>query len=303
MLRLARVSSGLGKSNKNPLNGGFCVFYVGRTCVLRIDLRKPPDCGMIFCMEKINIPRENSLDSFEGLQQNEPLFDLEKTLKAPNPEYGPIIEKAARYRKEHTDELPSGIRMALETSHSEVWIPFLFTDEEKDHSVMGMRGIFKKWPSHEYSEQLVKFLTENLQGQIVVNLACGDEVPIALALKKFSPKIVIHEGINKAQGISKSIKKYLPNNIIVGEDALEFVSRLPENFCSFTISGLDSYVIPFKEYHEALLKEIYRAMSQNGILFGNKSDALSEAKRSDEFKEVKIEGLSSDLTIFEKKTK
>jgi hypothetical protein len=64
--------------------------------------------------------------------------------------------------------------------------------------------------------------------------------------------------------------------IDVQADMLDFVSRLKEGVASFTLNGIDRFIVNNPKYHKALGKEILRATKKNGLIFGIQSIALSQ---------------------------
>ena len=217
-----------------------------------------------------------------------------KYLSHPNPKYQHLTEEAENLFENRKKTVDAEF---LATSHSEVWLPYLFKKEDRKNQTMGMRPILEKYSFQEYYAELEDFLKEKLADQILVNLACGEYRPVAYRFQKLGPKVVVNVDMSKAKGLRADHKK----NLVVGEDILEFVSRLPDNFCSFTISGFDDHVMPEKEYHEALMTEVCRSLKEDGILFGNKSNVLHLARSVPELKPINISGISEDnLAIFEK---
>lgn len=58
----------------------------------------------------------------------------------------------------------------------------------------------------------------------------------------------------------------------ISADMLEFVTRLKDESVCFAINGIDWTIIDDKEYNAALAKEIVRATSKGGIIFGYDSE-------------------------------
>lgn len=240
---------------------------------------------------------EQSKDRKTENTENVAVFDVEACLGKPKPKYQQLTEYASRFYHERKENLSSGLRMALMISHSERWLPFLYRREDRMKQSMGMSIILNKYSFHEYSEDLEHYFSEKLKDQIIVNLACGNESALVNTFKRFSPRGIVNVDISKPAGIKTDAR----HRVVVGEDVLEFVSRLPDDFCSFTVSGLDSNVLPSKEYHEALLQEVHRSLKKEGILFGNQSDILNYARSLPDLRKVEIKNVSDgDLEIFEK---
>jgi len=193
----------------------------------------------------------------EQPEKNQEEFDLNKYLRDPNPEYKPLIA-FAKQRAEQINSMQTDLRMALRTSHSETWLPKLYSGEARTKQSMAMNSILEKYKYEKFSPELENLLDEKLRDKIVTNLACGNEGAASFTMKKFEPRALISVDITKPAGINQEKGK----EIVVGEDILEFVSRLPDNFESFTISGFDSHLLENKEYHLALAHELERVTAE-----------------------------------------
>lgn len=98
-------------------------------------------------------------------------------------------------------------------------------------------------------------------------------------------------------------KEPQPLKIIeVQADVLDFVSRIPDGSCNFSVNGLDISVIPVEEYEKALIRELVRATKVGGIIFGINSCVLPQKNKQFKLKHKELElGLYEPTSgVFEK---
>lgn len=82
------------------------------------------------------------------------------------------------------------------------------------------------------------------------------------------------------------------HEIAVKADMLDFISRLKDRSANLTINGVDLFIIGNRDYHEALARELVRVVGDEGIIFGDYSEALKVLNRNipPELRNVKFIG-------------
>ncbi|OGF23390.1 hypothetical protein A2Y83_02410 [Candidatus Falkowbacteria bacterium RBG_13_39_14] len=88
--------------------------------------------------------------------------------------------------------------------------------------------------------------------------------------------------------------------VVVKDDMLDFISKIPDNSANFTINGINYQIIKNQKYHKALAQELVRATKEGGIIFGVQSDVFNYLS-GEEFKD-KVREIEKGRTerIFEK---
>jgi len=166
------------------------------------------------------------------------------------------------------------------------------------------------------------FLKSKLKGEILIDLGSGlNPTLLELALELECCYIHIDKfrlQSNRNLNPKKAIYQYKEGwteILDVQADMLDFLSRMKSNSANITINGIDSYIIPNKNYHEALAREILRVIKPEGIVFGNKSTSLQVIRKKRLLSRIATETLrarslrqkllthqiDNEILIFEKK--
>ena len=153
----------------------------------------------------------------------------------------------------------------------------------------------------DYFRERAAFFKEKLSGKPLVDLGGGRTctlLPIAdhneasayINVDKYvgrfadlerNPLRNQYESYFSPKNILRDLKRpVLTSNIepaFIYADMLDFVARLPDNSANFALFGLDEDIIGGdRRYHEALSKEIARALRGGGIVFGRNSNPLAD---------------------------
>jgi hypothetical protein len=192
-------------------------------------------------------------DSADTKKGDEPGLDLEKLLSYENPNAGEIDEVV---RQEEKEERQFNTR-DLYHDHTSKWIDQLIYEKNEE----------KEQYSSENLEKVKNVMKEFIEGKILVDLGGGERY---YKMEKLANSC----GASSYLCVDKyqyDGNKFRSNEGVmrVRMDMLRFVSRLPDNSVNFTISGIDGYVLPDRDYKEALAHEMARTTLQNGIVFGN----------------------------------
>ena len=92
--------------------------------------------------------------------------------------------------------------------------------------------------------------------------------------------------------LSKKEKSQTINDLLVNDDMLDFVSRLPDNSSNFAINGIDENSLHDQvgSYTQALWREILRSTKKGGVIFGVGSEIWRDSDEiSDEIKFISKE--------------
>lgn len=186
-----------------------------------------------------------------------------------------------------------------------------------------------KYDPPEY-EKVRTYFKEKLLDQILVDVGGGGTNHIMRNLaKKFGVRTYIN--VDLAHGgkldpyianCKESTTNYfslLPqeertkpmDEYLVTADMLDFVARLPNNSCNFTLNGIELEVLSLStpelgtEYGETLFAEMVRATKVGGTIFGVESDiwAKDDQRLSENLAEglgLDTEGWGKQFRIFEK---
>ncbi|MFA6447261.1 MAG: class I SAM-dependent methyltransferase [Patescibacteria group bacterium] len=146
------------------------------------------------------------------------------------------------------------------------------------------------------------------KGQVVVDIGCGPGCfgYYLAALAKAKAYVGVDKFFNKNGQIritSEQIDDFFRSKmrawpsgfqvheipgVAASEDMLDFLRRLPDRSVSILASGIDSYLIPNKEYLQAVNQEIQRVLHPDGVFMSNHSNHLSSGwDKSAEFEEIK----------------
>lgn len=122
--------------------------------------------------------------------------------------------------------------------------------------------------------EVATILSQKLKDEIVVDLGCGSSDWGAGAIEQFNPSIYV--GVDKYAGENiltqtdwyTGEREMQMKTAFIEQDALVFVSMLPENSVNFMMNGIDDVIIPDEEYWESIEKEVQRSLKPGGIIFG-----------------------------------
>lgn len=137
------------------------------------------------------------------------------------------------------------------------------------------------WSSESYKQER-DFLRTRLAGQTLVDLGSNKAELSGFAremgVEEYVSVDIRHMNWNANDPEIKvtTIESEGLRNVRVGDDMLDFVARLPDGSVSFTINGITPVIISNREYHEALAKEMLRAMSSDGVIFAASSYPVSD---------------------------
>lgn len=211
-----------------------------------------------------------------------------------------LVRMAWDYKEFQTDRLSTCIKMSRSTSWAETWLPYLLSEKDRKNPVGVWAEALKKY-CEKFSPELYTYLRKKLEGSMVVNLGSGDEAAVSKKILEFNPDMVV----NVDNENRDKVKEFKPKWLTVGDDALNFTSQLPDDSCSFILSGFDSIIMPNEDYQKALFQEIIRSTKTGGVIFGNKSRALELLDQNESgFKKVEFKGVNTSddmgIKIFEK---
>jgi hypothetical protein len=132
---------------------------------------------------------------------------------------------------------------------------------------------------------------KHFQGQIVIDLGAGESCYVHNLCSVINANAYI--GVEKffADTLKNSISKSTTESIerefsrkpdevkpipaaIEKEDMLSFLRRLPDNSVSIFASGLDTNVIPDRDYRKQVRNELQRVLHPNGALITNEAPAM-----------------------------
>lgn len=248
-------------------------------------------------MEKYDIPEPNSLDSMEGIDYDKKGPDeeiangnksekqtiapeLKDLIQEPAADYEDIISLASRV---DYDESKSTGGAWWQANHGRMLDNLVYEPNRIDKEVM---QLFKKSISGNTLCDLgsaggrLDYLANTLSAGIYIsvdNFAGGQSI-----------KELIDQTVDKPRtrefreptfdGTIGNLEGVLPI-LDVRADMLDFVSRLKDSSVNIMINGIDGDVIPPKEYHELLAKELLRVLKVDGLIFGNNSDCLNILNR------------------------
>lgn len=80
--------------------------------------------------------------------------------------------------------------------------------------------------------------------------------------------------------------------VVVNEDMLSFLKRLPDNSVSIFCSGIDYYIIPEQNYRDEVAKEIVRVLNPNGVYIGEQQVGHITLKKAEGIDETVIDNIS-----------
>lgn len=135
----------------------------------------------------------------------------------------------------------------------------------------------RHWEEFNDNPEMRSFFSDKLRGGILVDIGGGQGRVVRNLAKKSGVAKIINVDVMGEDDMDvfrgKKVEDSISAEVIdVHADMLDFVSRLPDGSCNFSINGIDINVIEDSGYREALFHELVRATRIGGIMFGAGSD-------------------------------
>ena len=233
-------------------------------------LEEPKQTEQIQGLQEVVIAKAQAVDQASPVEKENKKINLRDLLQPPSEDYSKIIENNARM------------------SRLESWPEFDLVASFSDNLQEDLLGTEDAIGDHqrEDREKVVNLFKERLRDSILVDLGGRnlDKLAEAMECKGYIGVDKYNwykdQPLDPTENLSKNSDYKNTQNISVKADMLDFLSRLPDNSVSISISGIDNAIARLPEYHNALVKEIARVCKRGGIIFGVESTSLDKINKA-----------------------
>lgn len=230
-----------------------------------------------------DIPKENSLDSMEGVENKENIKNEEKVKIVPIEELIPDIKPVAEISVE---SLPvSGNKFPDSFIYS-----FLRSFELS--GVLQMKGL-----DSDLEESKLDIIRKRFKNKVVLDIGAGENSLGYFLAQLLGAKGYVGVEMNNAESLVNSLENYsaedfeekfksfFPNKRIpdfelipasvVKASMLETLKRIPTNSVNIFSFGLDNALIPNIEYTKQVEEEMNRVLSEEGAFIRDPAGSLA----------------------------